>query len=268
MAFPWSGRERGYRVNRAVAGVAARVTLVVVLVGLTVAQQATGAARAAADLDDSEVAFCLNRTRADGLRDTIIALDLPDRSTLSDLPGWRSRHQAEFERACTALYSAEKVVRSPWADLLPFLTGFAAAALAFFAAAWRDRITRGRQTADALRKAVAEFKTAATTFVENYAGNRQQDKLRAARGVLAAELSEVVASHRRWVVARAEAERVESGPLAHQPMSEGWTGTAADATKAADLKAEIRCLDAQAVRLVRALSRPWHPHVSLWRIRR
>lgn len=224
---------------------------------LTAAVQLVLPTSAGADTEqDARVVHCLSTAHRDALGDAAAALGF-DRP--ADPAKWRDERPAEFRRVCDALYRSAKPASAPtpptpWFNsLLPFLTGLSGALMAFTAAAWRDRVSRGRHQGDGLRTAVAEFYDAATTHLNAWAATRSPDKVLAAQGKLTTQLAAVHTDHPRWSSLPALRSSLEEGPLGHSLI------TAREEQlrdHSAQLRIELDRLRDGVLAVARALGRP------------
>ncbi|MGI5498593.1 hypothetical protein [Lentzea sp. CA-135723] len=176
-----------------------------------------GAAVAAPD--DAEVAFCLAAAQRAALQETAQVLELRPEA---DLAGWRKNKAADFNRACEALYGAQKTPQPDWFTVaLPFLTGAVGAMLAFAAAAWWDRVNRGRVLADALRLAVKEFHEEASSYLHDWRPARPDAEFVAKRSRLEHQLAVVGAERRRWKKPDLLIAQLTTGRFGRD-MAAGW----------------------------------------------
>jgi hypothetical protein len=169
--------------------------------------------------DESLLVYCLSPAQRTGLSDAAVALGLAvrDNAGAYELPGgrkldpasWHRDHLDDFTRTCDALSAAQ---RAPgpgvFASVLPFLTGLVSAVLAFSAATWRDRVSRGRTLADDLRSSFEEFHQAA----EQYLGGRgpeEPKEMEERGGTLLMQLARAKAAHPRWAAVRTVESELE-----------------------------------------------------------
>lgn len=179
----------------------------------------TDPAVALADPDDVKVAFCLSSTQRPALEETARVLDLQPEG---DLAAWRRNKAEEFARACEALYGAQKAPQPSWfANVLPFLTGAAGALLAFVAAAWWDRVNRGRVLADALRVAVKEFHEVAEPYLRKWTPGQPDDEFVTNRRRLVHQLAVVASERRKWRKPPSLVDQLTTGQFGHG-MTTGW----------------------------------------------
>lgn len=207
--------------------------------------------------DDAKAVYCLTVKSERNLRTagTAIGVEVPQ-----DVTAWRKDKPAEFERVCSALYGAEKTPPPGWfTEALPFLTGLFGALLAFAAAAWRDRVTRGRKQGEDLRAALTEFETASRAFLGGYVGERSDTAVQAARAKLVAHLAAIRSEHRGWRRVEALLGELRTGLL-------GPALTAPGAGQGEAVKTRIAGLDRlrDEVQLVAtAVTTPLRPHPAM-----
>lgn len=205
--------------------------LVLLLCSFTV----VGPAVAIADPDDAKVAFCLSAAQRSALTETAQVLDLRPEA---DLAGWRKNKRADFNRACEALYDAQKTPQPGALTVaLPFLTGVVGALLAFVAAAWWDRINRGRVLADALRLAVKEFHEEAVSYLDEWVPSKPHVEFDAKRSRLEHQLAVVRSERRWWRKPRRMTAELTTGRFG-QNMTAGW-----DASNEQTRTSQQRCAE-------------------------
>ncbi|TCO53517.1 hypothetical protein [Actinocrispum wychmicini] len=171
------------------------------------------------------VTFCLAPAQRADLADAVVALEIDDRTALTDLPTWRKAHPDGFTRACTALYeSAKGSGSSGFASVLPFLTGLFGAVLAFLAAAFVDLRARGRALGDNLRTAVTDFHERGDVFLRGIKVGAADSELVRARRKLVNQLADVKARHPKWHLVTTALEPLDDtlGPA----MGQGWDDNA------------------------------------------
>ncbi|MBW4718170.1 hypothetical protein [Saccharothrix obliqua] len=169
--------------------------------------------------DDAKVVHCLSPTRRDALRQAAEALETRPEA---DLAQWRKHRPDDFERACDALYTAQKSADPGWfANLLPFLTGLFSAAAAFAFTTWQNRVSRGRVVADALSTAVTEFREAADAYLRSWTAGRSDADVVAKRHKLVDQLAKLRSQHPAWQAPGDAITRLTDGPLG-DALSTGW----------------------------------------------
>jgi hypothetical protein len=207
--------------------------------------------------DDAKAVFCLTVKSERNLRSagTAIGVEVPQ-----DVTVWRKAKPAEFERVCSALYGAEKTPSPSWfTESLPFLTGMFGALLAFAAAAWRDRVTRGRKQGEDLRAALTEFETAARAFLGGYVGDRSDTAVHAGRAKLVSHLAVVRSEHRGWSRVVALLVELRTGPLGAALTGPG-AGQGDEASKRA---ARLDQLHDDVLLVATAVTTPLRPHPAM-----
>jgi hypothetical protein len=207
--------------------------------------------------DDAKAVYCLTVKSERNLRaaGTAIGVDVP-----KDVTAWRKDKPAEFERVCSALYGAEKTPSPSWfTEALPFLTGLFGALLAYAAAAWRDRVTRGRKQGEDLRAALTEFETSARAFLGGYVGDRSDTAVLAARARLVSQLAVVRSEHRGW-------SRVESLLLELRTGALGAALTGPGAGQGDEARTRAARLDQlrdEVLLVATAVTTPVRPHPAM-----
>ncbi len=171
--------------------------LSLVALAVVVAAVLLGTHRARVERDGLRV-YCLAPAQHEPLVAAAAALGLAERAGDRVAVGgaeltpaqWRDRRPDDFLRACEALSAAQ---RPPGpgvlATVLPFLTGLTGALIAFGAATWRDRVTRGRALADDLRDAARAFRLAVTAYLTEWRPNQPDTDVAARREALLAQLA-------------------------------------------------------------------------------
>ncbi|WP_143218986.1 hypothetical protein [Actinokineospora bangkokensis] len=216
-------------------------------------------APAQAQPEDAELVYCLSPAQAQPLRDAAVALGA-DRAKVTDLAAWRRSDTEAFDKACTALFEAQKSPPKDALDnLLPFLTGLFGAVATYVATAWQARVTAGRADRDALVQAATAFHTAAREYLGAYAGTRDDKDLNTAHAALSARLLRVVSDHPRWPAARRAHTAITSGALSPQALE-------ADSRGAGDPRlARLGELEVDCARVGGGLATPGRWHRSLRR---
>jgi hypothetical protein len=200
-------------------------------------------AGAADETDDAMRVYCLAPEHRDAMSEAAVALGLAHKENGSyrlvngdplDLASWWKDRPEDFGRTCSALMAA-RPVREPdvtitqppgpgaMTTLLPFLTGLVSAVLAFVAAAWRDRVARGRGLADDLRLRFEEFRAAAAAYMSSWTPGRSGDQLVDRRGALLTQLAKVRATRREWRRVRSIEDELTTGPLGEE-LTRNWAG--------------------------------------------
>ena len=213
-----------------------------------------GAPTAHADPEDHEVVYCLAPVQAQPLRDAATALGA-DRAKVTDIPAWRRTDPDAFEKACQALYEAQKQPPQDTLDkVLPFLTGLFGALAAYVATAWQARVTAGRADRDALGAAATEFHDAALDHLATYGPARDDTRLDTARTALTARLLRGVSEHPSWPAAKAALDTLTTGPLS--PAALDATTTAVPDPR----PAQVEQVQVRVHRVAAALATPgrWH----------
>ena len=241
------------RVDRGVGWRGAAVALMTVWTALVWAPAAH------AEPEDHELVYCLSPAQAQPLRDAAIALGA-DKAKVADLPAWRRGDAEAFEKACQALYEAQKQPPQDVLDkALPFLTGLVGALAAYVATAWQARVTAGRADRDALVAAATEFRAAALEYASTYVVNRDSARFDKAHTALLTRLRRVVAEHPSWPSAEAAKNTIVSGPLSPEALG-GLSGGPGKREEAA-----VEELHSALDRVAAALATPGRWHRSLRR---
>src|SRR6266851_9743143 len=169
---------------------------------------------------DGQLVFCLSAAQRPPLAGAAVTLGLaqpaavPGELTVAGhavtLPQWRHDHAADFDRACAALAAAQPqaapgggLASDLWSVGSVLASVLVGAALAWMNGEWRATAERNRSQAEALSTAAQAFTQTADTYIADWlaprAGGTPDDRpLRARRRELAAQLSGVQATHRRW----------------------------------------------------------------------
>ncbi|WP_424186562.1 hypothetical protein ACOBQX_01720 [Actinokineospora sp. G85] len=172
---------------------------------------------AAAEPEDHELVYCLAPNQERPLREAAVALGA-DRGKVADLGAWRKADADAFDKACTALYEANKTPSPDTFDqLLPFLTGLFAAVATYVATAWQTKVTAGRAERDALGREATEFRDAVVEHVTVFDSDGR--RVEAARTALTARLLRVVGEHPSWPSAQAALAAVTTGPLSAEALA-------------------------------------------------
>jgi hypothetical protein len=217
--------------------------------------------------DDAATVFCLSPAQRAAVVDAGVSLGRAraDPSGMFVLDGtrtlapreWRVAQPVAFEASCEALYSStHQAAASSLSTLLPVLTAILGAALAFSAAAWRDRVARGRVQAEALRSAQEEFHDAAGQYLRDTSSEHPDAGLGESRRKLLARLAEVRAAHRSWSLVPALRDQLTTGDFGTS-LTEDWYEQS-DVTRARR-RTLLEALDEQrddVLRVTIALERP------------
>lgn len=210
---------------------------------------------ASADPGDAEISFCLSAAQGPALRETAQVLGLQPEA---DLAVWRRNSTDDFNRACEALYAVQKPAQPSWfANVLPFLTGLVGAMLGFVAAAWWDRVNRGRVLGDALRSAVKDFHEAADQYLRQWAPNRPDTEFVTNRRRLVHQLEVVRSERRKWPKPRRLVDQLTTGQFGESVVS-GWKNNNTEATvkQREDCVGALASLHGDVLRVAAALAAP------------
>jgi hypothetical protein len=235
--------------------------------------------------EDAPLVFCLGPAQRHALIDAAVALGRAQRDPTGkfllvmgnklDPFMWRAERPNDFASTCNALYASSRLpaagAPSAFAGVLPFLTAIFGALLAFAAATWRDRVTRGRALGDALRSDVTEFHDAAEAYLGSAAGSylgskattRSDTEVTAARRKLLSQMAVVKASRRKWTTVTALQSELTTGELGEK-LTSGWSTQDEETRKRlTDLPGQLGRHKDSVLEVAIALEQPLRRHRAL-----
>lgn len=246
---------------------ALRVTVVAFLCVAAVLTPLT----ASADIDDGQVVFCLSARHLSDLRAAAIALGIQVPADDGQLANWRIGHEADFDRACAALFSAEGPVvvddsQDNWFDrALPFLTGLAGAIFSYAVAALQNRSGRGAAIGDSLRLALIDFNRAAIVYAsKNTLDNSAELNMTASRTRLVEQLALVRAERYRWETVETLYQTLTDGNLGTAQLTINWKENTPEARDhRTEILGDLKKLHETGLEIAAALAQPMRPHFRL-----
>jgi len=235
-----------------------------------------------ADDKDARVVYCLSQAHRAELAGAAVSLGLAGTGSISDrivvsgretdLESWRRARATDFDRACTALYTASRQnggekgggglgIAAILMILLPVAAG---AGLTVLTTDWRSARDQGRLRADALRKASQAYVQAASQFVRaaGEAGPRPGDEpVVRAQGDLDALLRQAEVLRPRWSAVGRLRDRLADEPLG-SALTAGWAGLKAEerGARVTRIDAALDAVRDDCERVADALERPGRRH--------